>query len=108
MRRETVKIDAFGWVLIPFVADSPGLWALHCRISWHMEAGLLMQVQTRSDITTISFQNAYSYYAARARIAKVVFQYPSPQCFRRATKSSTFYVMIRPSMLFDITDLGPK
>lgn len=50
MRRDTVIIDAYGWVLIRFVADNPGLWAFHCHISWHMEAGLLMQFQTRSDI----------------------------------------------------------
>jgi len=50
MRRDTIVIDAFGWALIRFVADNPGLWAFHCHISWHMEAGLLMQFQSRSDI----------------------------------------------------------
>ncbi|KIX04862.1 uncharacterized protein Z518_05733 [Rhinocladiella mackenziei CBS 650.93] len=52
MRRDTLMIDAFGWALIRFVADNPGLWAFHCHISWHMEAGLLMQFQTRNDIMT--------------------------------------------------------
>jgi FtsP/CotA-like multicopper oxidase with cupredoxin domain len=50
MRRDTLTIDAYGWALIRFKADNPGLWALHCHISWHMEAGLLMQFQTRDDI----------------------------------------------------------
>lgn len=50
MRRDTMTVDAFGWALIRFRADNPGLWALHCHISWHMEAGLLMQFQTRDDI----------------------------------------------------------
>ena len=50
MRRDTVMIDAYGWTLIRFVADNPGLWAFHCHITWHMEAGLLMQFQTRDDI----------------------------------------------------------
>jgi len=50
MRRDTMTVDAFGWALIRFKADNPGLWALHCHISWHMEAGLLMQFQTRNDI----------------------------------------------------------
>ncbi|KAE9380392.1 multicopper oxidase [Stipitochalara longipes BDJ] len=50
MRRDTMTVDAFGWALIRFKADNPGLWALHCHISWHMEAGLLMQFQTRDDI----------------------------------------------------------
>jgi FtsP/CotA-like multicopper oxidase with cupredoxin domain len=50
MKRDTIMIDAYGWALIRFVADNPGLWALHCHISWHMESGLLMQFQTRNDI----------------------------------------------------------
>lgn len=50
LRRDTLVIDAYGWALIRFVADNPGLWALHCHISWHMESGLLMQFQTRTDI----------------------------------------------------------
>jgi FtsP/CotA-like multicopper oxidase with cupredoxin domain len=50
MKRDTITVDAFGWALIRFKADNPGLWALHCHISWHMEAGLLMQFQTRNDI----------------------------------------------------------
>ena len=50
MRRDTMTVDAFGWALIRFKADNPGLWAFHCHISWHMEAGLLMQFQTRNDI----------------------------------------------------------
>ncbi len=50
LKRDTIMIDAYGWALIRFVADNPGLWALHCHISWHMESGLLMQFQTRNDI----------------------------------------------------------
>ncbi|EXJ58514.1 hypothetical protein A1O7_05940 [Cladophialophora yegresii CBS 114405] len=50
LKRDTIMIDAFGWALVRFVADNPGLWALHCHISWHMESGLLMQFQTRNDI----------------------------------------------------------
>lgn len=50
MRRDTMTIQAYGHVLIRFRADNPGLWAFHCHISWHMEAGLLMQFQTRDDI----------------------------------------------------------
>lgn len=50
MRRDTMTVDAYGWSLIRFVADNPGLWAFHCHISWHMEAGLLMQFMTRADI----------------------------------------------------------
>lgn len=50
MRRDTLTVDAYGWALIRFKADNPGLWALHCHISWHMESGLLMQFQARDDI----------------------------------------------------------
>jgi FtsP/CotA-like multicopper oxidase with cupredoxin domain len=50
IRRDTLTIDANGWALIRFRSDNPGLWALHCHISWHMEAGLLIQFQARNDI----------------------------------------------------------
>jgi FtsP/CotA-like multicopper oxidase with cupredoxin domain len=50
IRRDTMTVDAYAWSLIRFVVDNPGLWALHCHISWHMEAGLLMQFQARDDI----------------------------------------------------------
>jgi FtsP/CotA-like multicopper oxidase with cupredoxin domain len=44
LRRDTASVEAFGWTLIRFVADNPGVWVLHCHISWHSEAGLLMQI----------------------------------------------------------------
>jgi FtsP/CotA-like multicopper oxidase with cupredoxin domain len=49
LRRDTASVEAFGWVLLRLVADNPGAWALHCHISWHTEAGLLMQLLTRTD-----------------------------------------------------------
>lgn len=43
LRRDTVTIEAYGWVLIRVVMDNVGVWALHCHIVWHAEAGMLMQ-----------------------------------------------------------------
>jgi len=30
LKRDTVTIGAFGWILIRFYANNPGLWAFHC------------------------------------------------------------------------------
>ena len=49
MRRDTVTVEAFGWVILRVVADNPGVWAFHCHISWHLEAGLMMQFWIRAD-----------------------------------------------------------
>ncbi|KAK5123397.1 hypothetical protein LTR85_002829 [Meristemomyces frigidus] len=49
LRRDTASVEAFGWILLRLVADNPGAWAFHCHISWHTEAGLLMQFLTRTD-----------------------------------------------------------
>ncbi|OBT60652.1 hypothetical protein VE03_09932 [Pseudogymnoascus sp. 23342-1-I1] len=46
LRRDTLTIGPFGYALLRFEADHQGLWAFHCHISWHMEAGLLMQFMT--------------------------------------------------------------
>lgn len=43
IRRDVVQVDKFGWALIRFVADNPGIWTFHCHILWHTAAGMLMQ-----------------------------------------------------------------
>ena len=35
-------IDVPGYAVIRFVADSPGVWLLHCHIEWHFAIGLGM------------------------------------------------------------------
>jgi FtsP/CotA-like multicopper oxidase with cupredoxin domain len=47
LRRDTASLKAFGWLLIRFVADNVGVWAFHCHIGWHNEAGLGMVFATR-------------------------------------------------------------
>ncbi|KAF1938344.1 hypothetical protein EJ02DRAFT_457968 [Clathrospora elynae] len=47
LRRDTASVEAFGWLLIRFVADNPGVWAFHCHLGWHAEAGLMMVFATR-------------------------------------------------------------
>ena len=49
LRRDTASIEAYGWLLISFVADNPGVWAFHCHIGWHTEAGLMMVFATKVD-----------------------------------------------------------
>ncbi|KAL7267787.1 hypothetical protein RUND412_009609 [Rhizina undulata] len=40
LQRDTATIEAFGWMLIRFVADKPGAWFAHCHLAWHNEAGM--------------------------------------------------------------------
>lgn len=47
LRRDTASLQAFGWLWIRFVADSPGAWAFRCHVGWHAEAGLGMVFATR-------------------------------------------------------------
>ncbi|OJD35382.1 multicopper oxidase [Diplodia corticola] len=54
LRRDTASVEAFGWLLVRVVADNPGVWALHCHIGWHTEAGMLMQFATRVDDVGLS------------------------------------------------------
>jgi FtsP/CotA-like multicopper oxidase with cupredoxin domain len=49
LRRDTASVEAFGWVMLRFVADNAGAWAFHCHLAWHSEAGLVMQFLTRSE-----------------------------------------------------------
>ncbi|KAF2643484.1 multicopper oxidase [Massarina eburnea CBS 473.64] len=50
LRRDTASLESYGWVLIRFVADNPGVWAFHCHNGWHNEAGLSMQFLERADV----------------------------------------------------------
>ena len=44
LRRDIVSVPAMGWAKIRFVADNPGVWLLHCHISWHVNAGFTSKV----------------------------------------------------------------
>ncbi|OAL05778.1 hypothetical protein IQ06DRAFT_211045 [Phaeosphaeriaceae sp. SRC1lsM3a] len=47
LRRDTASVPAFGWMAVAFRADNPGVWAWHCHLGWHNEAGLGMVFATR-------------------------------------------------------------
>ncbi|KAH7923921.1 hypothetical protein BV22DRAFT_1196311 [Leucogyrophana mollusca] len=47
MRRDTVSVPALSHVVLRFLADNPGMWALHCHVAWHMEGGMFVQVLER-------------------------------------------------------------
>ncbi|KAH7405813.1 multicopper oxidase-domain-containing protein [Phaeosphaeria sp. MPI-PUGE-AT-0046c] len=49
LRRDTASVEAFGWMLVAFRADNPGVWAWHCHLGWHNEAGLGMVFATRME-----------------------------------------------------------
>lgn len=40
LRRDTVMANIQSHLVIRFRADNPGVWAFHCHIEWHVEAGL--------------------------------------------------------------------
>lgn len=49
LKRDTITVENFGWVLLRFVADNPGVWLFHCHVIWHSEAGMGMQFLSRID-----------------------------------------------------------
>lgn len=49
-RRDVTTVEGFGWTLIRFVADNPGVWLFHCHMIWHAEAGMGMQFVSRTDV----------------------------------------------------------
>lgn len=50
LRRDTVTVEPYAWVVIRVVLDNPGLWTLHCHNTWHAEAGMVMQMLVRGDV----------------------------------------------------------
>jgi FtsP/CotA-like multicopper oxidase with cupredoxin domain len=49
IRRDVATAEGFGWLALRFIADNPGVWAFHCHMAWHSEAGLAMQFLSRVD-----------------------------------------------------------
>lgn len=49
VRRDTVTVAGYEWVVIRVVLDNPGIWALHCHNAWHAESGMAMQILVRGE-----------------------------------------------------------
>ncbi|KAF7859611.1 hypothetical protein EAF04_008690 [Stromatinia cepivora] len=49
IRRDVASVEGYGWLALRFVADNPGIWAFHCHMMWHGEAGMVMQFVDRLD-----------------------------------------------------------
>ncbi|KAM3484801.1 hypothetical protein MY8738_001920 [Beauveria namnaoensis] len=49
LRRDTVTVEGYGWVVLRVVLDNPGLWTFHCHNTWHAESGMVMQFLVGSD-----------------------------------------------------------
>ncbi|KAI0010989.1 putative multicopper oxidase [Xylariaceae sp. FL0662B] len=49
LKRDTVTVEGFGWTLLRFVADNPGVWLFHCHVIWHSEAGMGLLFLSRMD-----------------------------------------------------------
>lgn len=49
VRKDTVYVPAWGYVVVRFLADNAGIWALHCHIMWHQASGMAMALQVLGD-----------------------------------------------------------
>lgn len=49
LRRDVTGLSTYEWILLRVTLDNPGLWAFHCHVGWHTEAGMLMQFLVMSD-----------------------------------------------------------
>ncbi|KAN0090500.1 multicopper oxidase [Hyaloscypha variabilis] len=49
IRKDTVYVPPWGYVVIRFLADNTGIWALHCHILWHQASGMSMAFQVLGD-----------------------------------------------------------
>ncbi|CAG8492805.1 9033_t:CDS:2 [Dentiscutata erythropus] len=42
--RDTTVVPSWGWSVIRFNIDNPGVWVFHCHIEWHIQIGMLAQL----------------------------------------------------------------
>ncbi|KAI5778322.1 multicopper oxidase-domain-containing protein [Geopyxis carbonaria] len=50
VRRDTVTVPAFGWAMVRVRMENAGVWALHCHLAWHSEAGMMGMVVGRPEV----------------------------------------------------------
>ncbi|KAM0240797.1 hypothetical protein ACHAP5_007832 [Fusarium lateritium] len=53
LRKDTVSVPRRGHVVLTFVADNPGIWALHCHMLVHMARGMAMGLQVDGSYATL-------------------------------------------------------
>jgi FtsP/CotA-like multicopper oxidase with cupredoxin domain len=46
-RRDTVLLQAGGYIAVGFRLDNPGVWIFHCHIAWHASSGLGYEIIER-------------------------------------------------------------
>ena len=34
--RDTTRFESNSWLVLRYFADNPGVWLLHCHVSWHI------------------------------------------------------------------------
>jgi FtsP/CotA-like multicopper oxidase with cupredoxin domain len=49
LKKDTVYVPRWGYVVIRFLADNPGIWSLHCHVIWHQGSGMAMAFQVLGD-----------------------------------------------------------
>ncbi|KAJ4349531.1 uncharacterized protein N0V89_008147 [Didymosphaeria variabile] len=49
-KRNNLVIPPFGWFLIRFRADNPGVWFLHCHIDLHLVGGMAATIVEAPDV----------------------------------------------------------
>jgi len=46
-KRDVIGVPAFGYAVIRFRINNPGVWSFHCHIDWHASAGLVATIIER-------------------------------------------------------------
>lgn len=44
LTRDTIQAERYQLLIVAFVADNPGVWALHCHNDFHARSGMFRQV----------------------------------------------------------------
>ncbi len=64
MRRDTIVLEPYGYAVLRYVADNPGVWFFHCHVEWHMLQGLEatfiespFEIQAKQHVPADSYAN---------------------------------------------------
>ncbi|GAB5593874.1 hypothetical protein Unana1_08774 [Umbelopsis nana] len=90
LRRDTSTVPGGGWTVFRYKADNTGIWALHCHIEWHVEAGLLVQLADQSwNIPLLDIPDNALGLCANSGYSKIHHTTATKSTTKSATKTSS-------------------
>lgn len=57
-RRDVHNLSPFGFMVLQYTANNPGVWPFHCHIAFHLSQGLFMDFMEKPEEIGVGYKGA--------------------------------------------------